>query len=151
MHVDALVHAVVLQRPDHLQTGPIADVGEPRVFVPAEVPLQDAAVVRPIEQRAPRLQRPDFLRRLSGVQFRHPPVVDVLAAAHRVGEVHLPVVAVVHVGERCGDAALGHDRVSLAEQRLADDGDGDALGGGFDRGAQPRAAGTDHQDIMFVG
>ena len=150
VHVDALVHAVVLQRPDHLQTGAIADVGEPRVFVPAEIPLQDAAVVRSIEQRAPCFQRPDFLRRLSGVQFRHPPVVDVLAAAHGVGKMHLPVVAVVHVGERCSDPALGHHRVGLAEERFADDGDGHALGGGLDRGAQSGAACANHQDIMFV-
>ena len=54
------------------------------------------------------------------VQLGHAPVVDVLAAAHRVGEVHPPAVAVVHVGQRGRDAALGHHGVRLAQQRLAD-------------------------------
>jgi hypothetical protein len=50
------------------------------------------------------------------VQLGHPPVVDVLAAAHGVGEVHAPVVAVVDVRERRGHAAFGHHRVRLTEE-----------------------------------
>ena len=42
--VDALVDAVILQGADHLQAGAVADVGQARILVAAEVALQDAAV-----------------------------------------------------------------------------------------------------------
>jgi len=54
MDVDALVHAVILKRPDHLETRAIADVREPRIAMAAEIALQNAAVRRPIEERPPR-------------------------------------------------------------------------------------------------
>ena len=50
---------LLLQGADHLQAGPVADVGQPRVLVPAEVPLADLAVLGPVEQRAPRLELPE--------------------------------------------------------------------------------------------
>ena len=126
VHVDALVDAVVLQRADHLQAGAVADVGQARIAVAAEVALQDAAVLGAVEHRAPGLELAHAVGRFLGVQLGHAPVVEVLAAAHRVGEVDLPVVALVDVGQRRGDAALGHHRVRLAEQRLADQADRDA-------------------------
>ena len=137
VHVDALVDAVILQRADHLEAGAVADVREARIAVAAEVALEDAAVRRAIEDRAPRLELAHAVGRFLRVQLRHAPVVDVLAAAHRVGEVDLPVVAVVDVGQRRGDAALGHHRVRLAEQRLADQADRHA---GRRRPRSPRAA-----------
>ena len=131
----------LLQGADHLQAGPVADVGQPRVLVPAEVPLADLAVLGPVEQRAPGLQLPDPVRRLLGVQFGHPPVVQELAAAHRVAEVDLPVVVGVDVAHGGGAAALGHDRVRLAEQRLGDDRGLLARLAGLDRRPQAGAAG----------
>ena len=145
VHVDALVDAVILQRADHLEAGAVADVGQPRIAVAAEVALQDASVLRPIEHRAPRFELADAVGRFLRVQLRHAPVVHVLAAAHRVGEMDLPVVAVVDVGQRGGDAALGHHRVRLAEERLADEADRDAGGGGLDRRPQPRSACADRR------
>ena len=112
--------AVILQRADHFEAGAVADVGQARILVAAEIALQDAAVLRAVEHRAPRFQLADAIGRFLGVQLGHPPVVHVLAAAHRVGEVDLPVVAVVDVGQRRRDAALGHDGVRFAEQRFAD-------------------------------
>ena len=150
VHVDALMDAVVLQRADHLESRAVADVREARIAVAAEVALQDAAVLRAIEHRAPGLELAHAIRRFLGVQLRHAPVVHVLAAAHRVGEVHLPVVAVVDVGQRRRDAAFGHDRVRFAEQRLADEADRDARRRGFDRGSQSRSAGADDEDVVFV-
>src|SRR5262249_41826098 len=52
LHVDVHpgVDAVLLESPDHLEAGPVADVGEPRVLVAAEVALEDAPVLRPIEE-----------------------------------------------------------------------------------------------------
>src|SRR3989449_11746923 len=61
-----------------------------------------------------------------------------------------PVVLGPHVAEGRGDAALGHDGVRLAEERLADEADRDALRRGFDRGPQPRATGADDEDVVLV-
>ena len=83
------------------------------------------------------------------MQLGHPPVVEVLAAAHRVGEVHAPVVAVVDVRHRGGHAAFGHHRVRLAEERFADEADAHALRRRFDRRAQPGAAGADDEHVVF--
>ena len=116
--IDALMHAVILQGADHFQPGAIADVREARIFMAAEISLQNAAIFRAIENRAPGFELAHPLRRFLGVQLRHPPIVDVLPAAHRVGEMDLPVVAVVHVGERGRDAALGHHGVRFAEQGI---------------------------------
>ena len=136
--VDALVDAVVLQGADHLQAGAVADVGQPRVAVAAEVALQDAAVLGAVEDGPPGFQLADARRRFLGVQLGHAPVVDVLAAAHGVGEMDLPVVAFVDVGQRRRDAALGHDGVGLAQQRLADQADRDARRRSLDGGPQAR-------------
>ena len=148
VHGGAQVDGVVLQRADQLEAGAVADVRQARIAVAAEVALVDAAVGGAVEHRAPALQLADAVGRFPGVQLGHPPVVDVLAAAHGVGEVHLPVVAVVVVGHRRGHAALGHHRVGLAEQRLADQADRHAGAAGLDGGAQPGAAGADDQHVV---
>ena len=148
--VDPEVDPVILQRANHLETGAVADVREAGIAVSAEVALQDAAVGGAVEHRAPRLELADAIRRLLRVQLRHPPVVHVLAAAHRVGEVHLPVVAVVHVGEGRGNAALGHDGVRLAEERLAHEAHRYAGRRRFDGRAQPRAPGADDDHVVLV-
>ena len=116
MHIDALMNAVILQGSDHLQAGAIADVRKARIFMAAEVSLQNPAILGAIENRAPGFELAHPRGRFPGVQFRHPPVVDVLAAAHRVGEMDLPVVAIVHVGERGGDAAFRHHGVGFPEK-----------------------------------
>ena len=54
----------VLERPDHLQPGPVADVGQPRVGVAAERPLEDPPVPRPVEDGAPQLELADPIGRL---------------------------------------------------------------------------------------
>ena len=149
VHVEAAVDSLVLQRANQLEAGAIPDVRQPRVAVAAEVALQDAAVLRAIEHRAPRLELADAIGRFLRVQFGHPPVVDVLAAAHGVGEVHPPAVAIVHVGQRRGDAAFRHDRVRLAEQRLADQADLHAGRRRFDRRAETGAAGANDEDVVF--
>ena len=151
VHVDALMDAVVLQRANHLEAGAVADVRETRIAVAAEVALEDAAVLGPVEHRAPRFELAHAIGRLPGVELRHAPVVHVLAAAHRVGEVDPPAVAIVDVGERRGDAALGHHGVGLAEERLADEADRDAGGRRLDRGAQAGAAGADDEHVVLVG
>jgi hypothetical protein len=125
---------LLLQGADQLQAGAVTDVRQPRVLVPAEVALADLAVRGAVEQGAVGLQFPDPVRRLLGVQLGHPRVVQELAAAHRVAEVHLPVVLGVGVAHRGGGAALGHHGVSLAEQRLGQDRRAHSLLARLDRG-----------------
>ena len=148
VHGHAEVDGVVLQRADQLEAGAVADVREARIAVAAEVALEDAAVGRAIEHRAPGFELADAIGRFLRVELGHAPVVDVLAAAHRVGEVHLPAVAVVVVRHRRGHAAFGHDGVRLAEQRLADQPDRHAGAGRFDRRAQAGAAGADDEHVV---
>ena len=150
LHVDfhAAVDAVVLEGADHFEAGAVADVREARVFVTAKVTLQDAAVLGAVEERAPGFELADALGSFLRVQFGHTPVVEVLAAAHGVGEVDAPAVAVVDVGEGGGDASFSHDGVGFAEQGFADDSDFCAGGGGFNCGAQTCAACADDQNIV---
>jgi hypothetical protein len=131
------VDAVVLQGADHLQAGAVADVGEARIAMAAEIALRNLAFLGAIEDRAPGFEFVHARGRFLGVQLGHAPVVDVLAAAHGVGEMDLPAVAVVDVAHRRRHAALGHDGVRLAEQRFADEPDAHAGRRGFDGRAQP--------------
>ncbi|CAM5559353.1 hypothetical protein STENM36S_03525 [Streptomyces tendae] len=141
---------LLLEGADQLQARAVADVGQARVLVAAEVALRDPAVRGAVEQRAPGLQFPHPLRGLLGVQLGHPPLVEELAAAHGVAEVDLPVVAGVDVAHGGGDAALGHHGVRLAEQRLADHGRTGAPLAGLDGGAQPGAARAHHDDVPLL-
>ncbi len=126
VHGHAQVDRVVLQGADQLEAGAVAHVGEARIAMAAEVALEDLPVRGAVEHRAPGFEFADAIGGFPGVQLRHAPVVHVLAAAHRVGKVDLPAVAIVHVGHRRGHAAFGHHGVRLAEQRLADEPDRDA-------------------------
>ena len=150
LHVDlhAAVNAVILEGADHLQAGAITDVGQARILMAAEVPLQNPPVLGAVEERAPRFEFAHAFRRFLGVQLRHAPVVEVLAATHGIGEMNAPVVAIVDVGQRSGNAALGHDGVGFAEQRFADHAYFGAAGRGFDRGAQSCPTCTDDQNIV---
>jgi len=148
--VEAQMNSVVLQCANHFQAGPVAHVREPRIPVAAEVALQDASVGRAIEKRAPGFEFAHALRSFLGVQLGHPPVVQVLAASHGVGEVNAPAIAVIGVGERGGDAAFGHDRVRLAQKRFRDHRYFYACGRGLDGGAQTGASGANHQHIVFM-
>ena len=66
-------------------------------------------------------------------------------------KVDLPRIVRRDVPERGRDAALGHDGVGLAEQRLADEPDVGTGGLGLDRGAQAGPAGADDQDVVRAG
>ena len=144
------MHGLVLQRADQLEAGAVADVHEAPVRVPAERALRHLPVGRAVEDAAPLLELAHAVGRLLRVQLGHVPVVEVLAAEHRVLEVHLPVVLGRDVAERRRDAALRHHRVRLAEQRLADERRPRAVLGGGDRRAQPGAAGADHDHVVVV-
>jgi hypothetical protein len=76
--------------------------------VSAEVALEDSAILGAIEHRAPGFQLIDASGRFLRVQFSHAPVVDVLSAAHGVGEVDFPAISRIDIGQGRRDAALGH-------------------------------------------
>src|SRR3954466_7637681 len=47
--VDAAVHAVILQRADHFETGAIPDMRKPGISVATEITLKNSAIRRAIE------------------------------------------------------------------------------------------------------
>src|SRR6202040_1361278 len=71
VNLDALMDAVVLQGADHFEAGAIAHMRESRIFMSAEVSLQNTAVLRPIEDRAPGFQLAHAIGRFFGVQLGH--------------------------------------------------------------------------------
>ena len=123
LHEDVGAHRddLLLQRTNQLEPGAVADVGEPRVAVPAKVALKDLAVFRPIEERSPLLELVDAVGSFFRVQLGHAVVVEVLSSAHGVAKVHLPVVLGIDVAHRSRHAAFGHDGVGLAEKAFRDD------------------------------
>src|SRR5262249_54757324 len=98
-HVDlnSLVNPPILEGADQFQAGTIANVSESRIAMTAEIALQNSSVRGAIEDGTPRFKFTNAFRRFLCMQFSHSPVVDVLAAAHCVGEMNLPIVAIVDV------------------------------------------------------
>src|SRR5687767_361047 len=123
---------------------------KPRVSMSAEVSLKYLAVFRAIENCTPGFELAHTIRRLLRVELGHPPVVDVLPAAHCVGEMYSPIVAIIDVRESSRHSALGHHRVRFAEQRLAYKPDANARGGRLNRRAQSGTSGTDDDHVVFV-
>jgi hypothetical protein len=126
VHVDALVNTVILQRPDHFQTGPVSDVGQARIFMSAEISLKNATVLSAIENSAPRLKLPHPRWSFSRVQLRHSPIINVLPSAHGIGEMDLPIVAIVDIGQGCGNSTFSHDGVRFAKKGFANQADGNS-------------------------
>src|ERR1700689_2485168 len=103
------MYSVILQRTDHLEPGAIAYMGQTRITMSAKIALQNAAIAGAIEQGAPGFQFADARRRFLGMKLRHAPVIQILAAAHGVSEVHTPAVPIVYIGHGGGDSTLCHD------------------------------------------
>jgi hypothetical protein len=118
--VDPLMNSVVLQGPYQFQASTVTDVSEPWVSMSSEIALEDLAVLSSIEHRTPSLKFSNSVRSFFSVKLSHSPIIDILAASHRVGEMDLPVVAIVDVGKSGSHTAFGHHCVSFAEQRFAD-------------------------------
>jgi hypothetical protein len=84
------------------------------------------------------------------MEFGHAPVIEILTAAHGIGEVYTPVIAVIHIGEGGGNSTFSHNSVSLAEERLTHYSYLYTGCGGFDGGAQAGATGTDDEHIVWI-
>jgi hypothetical protein len=150
VHIDPLMYAVILQRSNHFQAGTIAYMRKPRIFMTAKVPLENAAIPRAVEHCAPRLELSHPRGRFLRVQFGHAPVIHVLTAAHRIGKMYLPIVAIINVGQRRSDPAFRHHGVRLAQKTLANHADRNAGRGRLDRRTQSSATGTDNQHVVLV-
>ena len=122
------MYAVVLQRADHLQPGAIANVRQPGIAMSAKIALQNAAIFRAIEQRTPGFEFAHTGGSFLGVELRHAPVVQILAAAHGVGKVNAPAVAIVHICHGRGYSTLGHHGMCFAQKRFRNDCDSRAGG-----------------------
>ena len=148
-HVDVHAHAdgLVLHGADEFQPRPVADVVEATVGVAAERALGDQPLRRPVEDRAVLFQFQDALRGLLGEDLHGARVVEERAALHGVHEVDLPVVRLAHVAQGGRHAALGHDRVRLAQQGLADHADAAPRLARRHGRPQPRAARADDQYV----
>ena len=151
LHVeaDALVHAMILQRADQLQSGSITDVSQSWIAMSAEIALADEAFLGSIEDRAPFLQLHHPRRRFLGMDLRHAPIVQKFSAPHRVAKVHHPIVARIDVAERGGHSAFGHHGVGLAEKALGKNSRGEPEAAALDRGAKSGAPRSDHDHVVL--
>jgi hypothetical protein len=141
---------MVLQRANHLQAGAVPDMRQAGVAMAAEVSLQDSPILGAIEHRAPGFQFAHALGRFLGMKLSHAPVVHVLPAAHRIGEMHFPIVALIHVRQGRGDSSFCHDGVGLAQERFADQAHRNSRRRRFNRRPQSRAAGAHDQNVILV-
>jgi hypothetical protein len=148
--LNALMDAVILQRPDHFESGTITHVRQTRISMATEIPLENLALFGAIENRAPGLEFLHPVRSLFGMQFRHSRIVQILAAAHRIGKMDAPVIAIVDISHRRGHAAFCHNRVRFAQQRFADQSYLDSGTRRFDRSPQTGAASANYENVVVV-
>jgi hypothetical protein len=150
INVYAQRHTAILQGANHFQACAITDVHEPFVGVAAKRTLHNVAVGSAVKQCAPLLKFAHAVGGFLRVELGHTPVIQKLAAAHGVAKVRLPAIRGVYIGHCRRNAAFGHHGVRFTKQRFADDSDRRALPQSFKRCAQPCAARTDDQDIVFM-
>src|SRR5262245_21356232 len=101
-------------------------MGQSRIFVTAEMSLQNSTVFCAIKNGAPTFELAHSIGRFLRVQFSHAPLIDILTTAHGIGEMYRPVVAFIDIGQRRCDSAFRHYRVRLAQKRFADESNPDA-------------------------
>src|SRR5262245_27903010 len=124
-------------------------MSEPRITMSTEISLENAAVLCAIKNGAPGFELAHPIGGFLRVQFSQAPLVDVLTAAHRIGEMHLPVVAFIDVSQGRCDSALRHYRVRFTKKRFADKSNANARCRSFNRSAQPRAASANHENVVI--
>src|SRR6266850_2095909 len=144
------MNAAILKGAYHLETGAITNMTKTLESMTAKSSLQNLSVAGSIEHRSPLFQLANSVWGLLRMNVGHPPVVQKLPATHRVAKMRAPIVRLVHIGNRCGDAAFSHDSVRLAEERFTDDANSYSLTKRLDRRTQASTTCPDNQHIMFV-
>ena len=115
----------------------------------AERALVDLAVLGARERHAPMLELVDRGGRVAHHVFDGVLVAEPVRPLDGVVHVPAPVVR-AHVAERGGDAALRRDGMRAGREHLGDAGGAQAGLAAADHGAQARAAGADHDDVVGV-
>ncbi len=151
----ALLDAVLVQRlEDHVAgaVGRVAGAADRGLAVvagvPAEAPLVDRPVGRPVERQAHLLQVEDGVDGLLRQDLGGVLVDQVVTALDRVEGVPLPVV-LLHVRQRGGHAALRGARVGAGRVELGQDRGAAALGR-LDGGPHTGATGADDDGVVLV-
>jgi len=151
--LDALLDAVLVQRLQDHVTGAVGGEARPAhrglavvAGVPAEAPLVDLALGRPVERQTHLLQVEDGVDGLLAHHLRGVLVDQVVAALDGVEGVPLPVV-LLDVREGGAHAALRGAGVRPGRVELGQHGGAHARGG-LQRGAHAGAAGSDDHDVI---
>src|SRR6266404_276022 len=144
------MNAAILKGTYHLETGAIANMTKTLESMTAKCSLQNLSIAGSIEHRSPLFQLANSIWRLLRMNVGHPPVVQKLPAAHRVAKMRAPIVRLVHIRNRCGDAAFSHDSVRLAEERFTDDTNLYSLTKRLDRRTQASATCANDEHIVLV-
>jgi len=76
------------------------------------------SILGAIENSAPRFESPNAVRRFLRVQLSHAPLIHILTAAHCIGEMHLPVIAFINIGQGRRDSASAITGVRFARSDL---------------------------------
>ena len=149
VHVDALVNAVILQRADHFQTGAIADVRESRIFMAAEISLQNAAVLGAIEDRAPGFEFAHAIGRFLRVQLGHAPLLTYWPPRIVSAKWTFQLSRSSTLASAAAIPPSAITVCALPRQRFANHADRNAGRRSFDRRAQSGAAGADHENVVL--
>ena len=115
----------------------------------AERALIDLAVLGARERHAPMLQLVDGFRRVAHHVFDGVLIAEPVRPLDGVVHVPAPVV-LVHVAERCRNAALRRHGMRAGRKHFCDAGGAQAGFAAADHRAQARAAGADHDDVVGV-
>ena len=115
----------------------------------AERALVDLALRRARERHAVMFELDHRRDRLAAHIFDRVLVAEPVGALDGVVEMPAPVV-LAHIAERGGNAALGGDGMAAGREDLGDAGGLQPLDRHAEGGAQPRAAGADHHDVVAV-
>ena len=115
----------------------------------AEMSLQNFSILCAIENSAPRFEFANAVRRFLRVQLSHAPLIHILTAAHCIGEMHLPVIAFINIGQGRRDSAFGHYGVRFAEKRFANESNPNTCSRRFDSGPQPRTACANDKNVVL--
>ena len=83
------------------------------------------------------------------MQFGHAPIIDILAAAHRVGKVDLPIIGLIHRAQRRCNATFGHHGVGFPKKRFANQPHLDSSRRCLNRRAQSGPACSDNQYVVL--
>ncbi len=154
--LDLVLQRLLVQRVQHRVPGPVGGGAGPLRGAlavmrghAAERPLIDPALLGAAERHAVMFQLDDRRDRLAAHVFDGVLVAQPVGALDGVVHVPAPVV-LAHVAERGGDAALRRNGVAAGRKNLGDAGRLQPGLGHAEGRAQPRAAGADDDDVIFV-